>query len=135
MAVGTQMIIFGIALSTTAQNLLSGRYLLWMGSQSFYVYLIHAPLIRTVLAWLVFGFNKPLQKEGVNEEGKPFPPGNLPASSPSVIWIIIPFFYAVVYYISYQWGQYVEPFCARVCKRLENIMISQTSKEGIVSGV
>ena len=134
LAVGSQMIIFGVAMSTTAQNLLSGRYLLWMGSQGFYVYLIHAPLIRTVLAWMVFGFNERIQKKGLDDKGKPFPPGNLAMSSPVVIWMAMPFFYACVYFAAYQWGLHVEPFCARVCKRLEDMLVSQESKEGIVSG-
>lgn len=135
LSVGAQMLMFGIALSTTAQNLLSGRYLLWMGSQGFYVYLIHAPLIRTILAWVIFGFNKPLQKEGLDDKGKPFPPGFLPMSAPWFVWMVMPFFYAIVYFAAWQWGLHVEPFCARVCKRLENILVSQQSKEGIVSGL
>jgi peptidoglycan/LPS O-acetylase OafA/YrhL len=49
--IGAQILCATILLSPSLQSVLSHRYLLWLGKVSFTLYLIHVPLMRTVLAW------------------------------------------------------------------------------------
>lgn len=52
---GAFLLIFSILFSTTLRYLLSNRHLVFLGSISFSMYLLHATLMRTILAWVMFG--------------------------------------------------------------------------------
>ncbi|KAF3480618.1 uncharacterized protein GIQ15_05965 [Arthroderma uncinatum] len=54
-ALGVDLIILGIFLSPTIKNILSNRFFLWFGRNSFAVYLTHGTLLKTVLTWMVYG--------------------------------------------------------------------------------
>ena len=53
--IGAFLLITSILFSPALQHLLSNRHLVFLGSISFSMYLLHATMMRTVLAWIVFG--------------------------------------------------------------------------------
>jgi hypothetical protein len=63
---GASLFIVAILFSPHLRHWLSHGYLVFLGSISFSMYLIHATLMRTVLAWVLFGIlPQPFQEEVV----------------------------------------------------------------------
>ena len=124
---GADVLAAGIMFNTTAKTILSHRFLCWMGKQSWPVYLIHAPLIRTVLTWVLFGASvRPPQ--GKDQNGNQLPPGWLPLAKPWVVMFAIPLFYVFLYRTAVLWSQYVDPWCARVTQRFEDLVFRDDAK-------
>lgn len=99
-SIGSLPLIIGIICAPSVQRLLSYPALVWLGSISLPVYLLHGPLMRSVLIWMLFGWRNV-------EEG-----GDLPRPPTWLIWVCIPIFFAVVFAASHAWNLFVEPCCA-----------------------
>lgn len=98
-----------------------------MGKLSFAVYLLHAPLIRTVLTYVLFGFSiRP--SGGKDEKGNQLPPGWLPLANRWVCVLAIPLFYLFLYRVANLWAAYVDPFCARVTQWFEDLVFRDDSR-------
>jgi peptidoglycan/LPS O-acetylase OafA/YrhL len=117
---GGFFIIFGIILSSTLQRWLSHPWLQWLGHLSFPIYLLHGPLIRSVLDWLLYLFLEPKWVEDRDEDGTvtrvyprlPIPP----------LWrfaFAIPLFFAILLFAANEWVKRIEPWCAKVTTKLE----------------
>lgn len=126
---GILLLITAVVLSSTLQHILSHPVLLWLGNMSFPIYLLHGPLLRSFLNWMLFAFTEPNWIEEKNEEGEvvtvhpqlPNPP----------LWkfiIAIPIFFAVVLYLSKLWVLHVEPWCAQVTKWAEDTICRNATK-------
>jgi peptidoglycan/LPS O-acetylase OafA/YrhL len=113
--IGLQLITLGIHCSPLIKDVLSGKYLLWLGKQSFAVYLLHGPLLRWVLCWMVYGPRLPA--DVVNDAGEVVPgklifPGNYKLLMWLPIWIPLNYGAAVL------WTTYVDPWCARLTEQV-----------------
>lgn len=128
--VGAQIVTVGVVFSSWMQALLSYPTLLWLGSISFPVYLLHGPLLRSVLVWMLFAFTTPTLYEVRTEDGTvvrtfeelPNPP----------MWrfaVALPAFFAVLLYAAHWWTEKIEPWCAWAAKKMEDTMCgSETEK-------
>ncbi|KAL3478446.1 acyltransferase 3 [Aspergillus californicus] len=129
-ALGVDLIIFAIYISPSVKEFLSNRLLLWLGTQSFAVYLVHGTLLRTVLCWMLYGITgQPFDPEITqkNEKGEDEPVW-IPIRPPWVVAISIPAWIALVYFCATMWTKYVDPFCAKLTQKMENRMFIQEEK-------
>ncbi|KAJ5628509.1 hypothetical protein N7490_010737 [Penicillium lividum] len=136
-AIGVDLIIFAIYISPSTKDFLSNRLLLWLGKQSFAVYLVHGTLLRTVLCWMLYGITgqpwegEPVDGNGqplLDENGQPLHPHWIPIRPPWVVAISIPAWIVLVYFCATMWTSYVDPFCAKMTHKLEKIMFEQDEK-------
>lgn len=124
---GVNLLTLGIIFNDTAKRILSLSFFGWMGQLSFAVYLLHAPLLRTILTWALFGWSaQPAQ--GYDEEGNPLPAGWIPPADRWVWMIAIPLFYLFLYRVAALWAQHVEPWCGRVTNRFEELVFRDDAK-------
>lgn len=127
-AVGMDMIIFAIYISPSTKEFLANRMLLWFGKQSFAVYLVHGTLLRVVLVWMLYGISgQPWDTSIVDTEGNPIPP-YIPIRPGWVQAICFPLWIILVYICASLWTRYVDPFCARLTQKLENLMFEESEK-------
>jgi len=52
---GASLVVLAVVMSAPLRQLFSLPPLVWLGSLSFSLYLLHGPLLRSVLAWIVYG--------------------------------------------------------------------------------
>ncbi|KAL8949623.1 MAG: hypothetical protein Q9222_004285 [Ikaeria aurantiellina] len=124
---GADIIATGILFNTTAKRILSHPFPCWMGKLSWAVYLLHAPLIRTVLTWVLFGASiRPAQ--GPDSNGNPQPPGWLPIANRWVVLFAIPLFYVFLYRVAGLWSSYVDPWCTKVTQQFEDMVFREEAK-------
>lgn len=125
-SLGAQLVTLSIIISPALQHFLTHPALLWLGSISFPVYLIHGPIIRSVLAWLLFGLREPIARYDYNEDGTMAAEHEvLPMPSAWMYFVALPIFFAVLFALSHVWNLYVEPWCAHVTQMAEDIMFGR----------
>ena len=124
---GANVLTVGIMFNTTAKSILSQRLFLFLGKLSWPVYLLHAPLIRTVLTWVLFGFSK-RKDNGVDDKGHKLPPGWLPVAGNMVIFIAVPLFYVFLYRIANLWATYVDPIAGKITQSFEDAVFRDEAK-------
>lgn len=124
-ALGLDFIALGIHFSGGVKGVLSNKYLLWLGKNSFAVYLLHGTLLRTVLVWMVFGVHFPPE---VQLEDGSMVPGKLQACGRLRFWFWLPIWFALLYTMASLWTKYVDPLCARITQRLENYVFDEPYK-------
>ncbi len=108
---GLEMITLGLHFSPWMREVLSSRYLIWFGKQSFAVYLLHGALLRTVLCWMVYGVRLPPDTQ--DENGNQVP-GSL--QFPGTGWLVfcLVIWIPLNYGAAMLWTNHVDPLCARV---------------------
>ena len=128
-ALGVDLIILSIYLSPSTKSFLSNRLLLWLGKQSFAVYLIHGTMLRVVLCWMLYGIS-----------GQPWEGGEastddqrnwLPLRSPWVVGVSIPVWIGIVYALAAAWTAYVDTFCASLTAKLERRVFVEEEKAAL----
>ena len=125
---GAQLICFGIMFNATAKRLLSTAWPCYLGKVSFAIYLLHAPLLRTVLTWMLFGLSHRPPSPGADKEGEPLPQPWVPLFSRWATFVLIPLFYVILYRTAALWVHYVDPFCGRVTNWIEERIFRDESK-------
>ncbi|RKF55395.1 putative acyltransferase family protein [Erysiphe neolycopersici] len=130
--VGLIFICLGIHLSTLAKNILSNKYLLWFGKNSFAVYLLHGTLLRTLLVWMYFGFFKP--QDIIHEDGK-VEPGHLPYPGRLRWYFWMPIWFVILYWIANLWTKYVDPWCARLTEALVRFVFEESPETSEQKGL
>ena len=121
--IGAQCVTVAVLMSHTMQKFLSQPPLIWLGSLSFPLYLIHGPLIRSVLSWMLFGWRRPIYYYTKRADGSvdqtweriPFPDN-------WVFAIALPIFFIVLLTTAHFWNLIVDPWCAWATRRLEEAM-------------
>lgn len=127
-AIGAQLITLAVLVSPRIQNLLSYPAFVWLGSVSLPMYLIHGPLVRSLLAWMLFGWQRPVQYQSHDVDGnitnsweqRLFPDG-------WVFCIVMPVFWLILLWASHLWTTRVDPWCAFITKRIEEVMCGTAS--------
>ncbi|KAF2470970.1 uncharacterized protein BDR25DRAFT_224716 [Lindgomyces ingoldianus] len=127
-AVGWQMCATAIWLSPTLQGIFSNRLFLWIGKNSFAVYLIHGTLLRVVLARMVYGWSGEPWVVDKNEEGEPVYHW-LPRAGPLVFMVSLPLWFTIVYSCAHLWTTFVDGFCAKLTAFLERYMFESEDKK------
>lgn len=129
-AIGAQLMTAAVLLCPSLQKILSHPALIWLGGLSFPLYLIHGPLMRSFLVWMVFGFQKPVtycsKDSDDNTETSwvqvPFPEN-------WVWYATIPVFFFVLLLTAHLWTLTVEPYCAWMTGRMEETVYGQPQPE------
>lgn len=141
-SVGVQFITLAIMLLPVLQRVLSSPPLLWLGGASFPIYLIHGPIIRSVLAWLLFGLREPIVQYEYDESGTVKSEYQvLPMPSGWMYMLALPVFFAILFASAHAWNLLIEPRCAMWTRRAEEIMSGAgepdhgSEKEGRAGGV
>ena len=100
-----QCLSFAIVLSPSLQRMLSHRFLVWLGNISFPLYLLQGSLIRSLLAWLLWGFQ---------------------STDPQawVCFLAIAVFFVVLGGLSHYWNIWIEPWFAHATRKAEEAMCS-----------
>ena len=128
--IGAQLIALAVVISPRMQDMLSCPALVWLGSVSLPLYLIHGPFIRSLLAWMLFGWQRPVLYDSQDEDGnlidiwerRPFPAG-------WVFIIVMPVFWFILLWVSHLWTTWVDPWCASITKRMESVMCGTEAGE------
>jgi peptidoglycan/LPS O-acetylase OafA/YrhL len=121
--IGVLLLILGVILSSTVQRVLSHPILLWLGAQSFPIYLIHGPLLRSLLNWMLYAFTSPVLYEQKDEEGnveRTF--ARFPLPTAWKFFLVLPVYYAVLFLLAHLWTKKIESRCGMVTKWLEDTM-------------
>lgn len=124
--IGLELLTLGILLSPSLQRALSGRYLLFLGRMSFAVYLLHGPLIKTTLCWMLYGFQTLPEHQDENGDmviTKLQYPGPWQLAAWQVVWL------PMLYGIANLWMAYVDPWCERMTNKLvERVKLDASEK-------
>jgi hypothetical protein len=127
-AFGVQLIVLGIHFSPRARGLLSNRCFLWLGRQSFAVYLLHGPLIRSVLAYCLYGITLPARTQDENGEWHDGP--RLELRGPLLVAVVLPLWFLFMYTCAAMWTKHVDPMCARWTQWIEDYVAVPESEKG-----
>ncbi|KAF8860641.1 hypothetical protein BDZ45DRAFT_587984 [Acephala macrosclerotiorum] len=124
--IGLIFFALGIHFSNAMKDVLSNKYLLWFGKNSFAVYLLHGTLLRTLLVWMYFGLKTPL--DIIHEDGtiEPGPPLKICGRARWYFWL--PIWFVILYYIANLWTKYVDPWCARVTEKLVKYVFEEPAE-------
>ena len=126
-ALGTILLAFGINFNSTAKRVLSNTYLCWMGKVSFGIYLLHAPLIRTLLTWMLYGLSS--QPRGIKDSlENDISSDWIPLTHRWMVVVVVPVFYVLLYRIAHLWVLHVDPWCGRVTNWVEEQVFREDAK-------
>jgi hypothetical protein len=129
---GLELITLGLHFSVLARNLLSMRWFLWLGKQSFAVYLLHGTMIRTALVWMVYGISVPTDLPAFtqNDDGEDSPV-YIPYTGHTRLMLSLPIWLPMVYGLAALWTSHVDPWCASITERLvKYVKASEEEKLG-----
>lgn len=132
--VGATLIITAIAFSSSMQRFFNMRVLQWLGARSFPIYLVHGPILRSFLNWLLFAGSPIVMVEEKDEERNvigvhpmfPIPP-------PSRFTWAIPLFLVLTLVLADLWLKQVEPRCGRVAKWIEDKICIKQSGDALLA--
>lgn len=127
-ALGWMLMVTGIWLSPTLQAIFSNKLFMWIGRNSFAVYLTHGTVLRVLGARLVYGWSGEPFVVDTNDKGEEIHHW-LPRGGPLTFAIAIPVFFAVEYTIAHLWTTYVDSMCARATVWLEKTMFESEEDE------
>ena len=129
-SIGAQLIAFAVVISPRMQEVLSHPALVWLGSVSLPLYLIHGPLVRSLLAWMLFGWQKPVSYYSQDVNGDVTDTWQR-RSSPNgwVFCIALPVFLLILLWASHLWTSWVDPWCASMTERIEEVMCGTKAEE------
>ncbi|KAF2490070.1 hypothetical protein BU16DRAFT_424020, partial [Lophium mytilinum] len=114
------LLVFSIILSAKLQQIFSHPVLLWLGAHSFPIYLIHGPLLRSFLNWVLYAFVAPTLYQEKDDKGNVVRQyERFPIPSALKFFLLLPVFYAVLFVLAHFWLQKIEPRCASATKWLE----------------
>ncbi len=121
---GLEFIILGVHFShPIQQKILSNNYLLWFGRNSFAIYLIHSPLFRTLLVWMLFGIKTP-SDDFILKNGILIGP-TLKMCGRFRWYFCLPIWFAILCKCANLWTKHINPFCTRLTQKLEEFVFKE----------
>ncbi|KAI1377851.1 acyltransferase family-domain-containing protein [Hypoxylon crocopeplum] len=127
--IGLELFTLGLHFSPGLRDFLSSKYLLWFGKQSFAVYLLHGPLLRSVLCWMVYGIHVP--PSITNDKGETIQ-GTLMFPSGWRLMISLPFWIPLNYGVAMLWTGYVDPWCATLTEKIVGKVMLARDEKGVL---
>lgn len=128
---GLNFITLGILLSPSVlQKALASKFLLFFGRMSFAVYLLHGPLLRTTLVWMLYGVHT--RSEQLDASGTPMPtmlmyPGDLTLLAWLVVWL------PMMFGLAHLWTTNVDPWCDRMTNKLvDHVKLEAAEKVSVL---
>jgi len=124
---GVLLLVSSIVLSSPLQHILSHPVCLWLGTHSFPIYLVHGPLLRSFLNWILYAFTEPIWVEEKDDDGavvKIYP--KLPIPPLWKFFFAVPIFLVAVFVSARLWVIYIEPLCAQFTKWAEDTACGNT---------
>jgi peptidoglycan/LPS O-acetylase OafA/YrhL len=125
--IGLELIALGLHFSPWLRDLLSNQHLLWLGKQSFAVYLLHGPLLRWILVWMLYGVSLPVDVK--DDKGELVPGPALPFPGRARYVIALAMWIPLNYAVANMWTTYVDPWCARTTERLVNHVLMEKNEK------
>ncbi|QKX62982.1 uncharacterized protein TRUGW13939_10150 [Talaromyces rugulosus] len=108
--IGAQMLTFAILHSPSMRRALSHPWLMWIGGLSFPLYLLHGPLIRSLMTYMVFLIPSITFTPDRLENGSPDPNSLIPIPNTFVLCLTLPVFFAILLVLSKLWAIHVDPW-------------------------
>jgi len=125
-SLGAQFIVLSLIFSHPLQKPFSHPFLTWLGRISLPVYLLHGPLMRTVLVWMVFGLKVPPIVQSTDKDGNTFnmqPLIGLPGLPRTLISIAV--FLALLLLSAHVWSVYVDRWCDNIMKWVDQRVLGE----------
>ena len=119
--IGAHILCFSVLLSPMMRKAFSHPYLLYLGKISFSLYLLHGPLMRSVLAWITFTPVSLNWKPNLKPDGELDGTQWIPLPRPLSFVIILPVFWAFMFWVVHLWSVKVEPYFGKATRRLEEL--------------
>ena len=116
---GAQILCLSILLSPSMQTALSSRHLQWLGRLSYPLYLLHGPLMRSVLTYMLFWPASWTLKPSLQVGGIPIPDSTIPVPDFWLLCVLLPTFFIILLFIAHQWAAKVEPQLGAATDRFE----------------
>jgi hypothetical protein len=114
--VGAQMLSAAILYSPSMRSALSHRYLLWLGSLSFPLYLVHGTLIRSLMTYMIFLPSSLTFEPEIREDGSE---SRIPVPGKLIIAVMLPIFSVILLVVVKLWAVHVEPYFGVMTDRFE----------------
>lgn len=127
-AIGFELVALALHLSPIMKDFLASKYLLWLGKNSFAVYLIHGTLLRVVLTMFFYGPIPPPYDQEFDEAGEPLPGPEMHLLPWQFRIVMLPLWYCIVYYCAHLWTKYVDSYCAKITKKFEDYVFEESEK-------
>lgn len=127
-AIGWDLAVTGIWLSPTLQTMFSNKTFMWLGRNSFAVYLTHGTMLRCFAVRLIYGWSGQGYSVTKNDKGEEIHHW-IPRGGRTAFMFGIPIFLIVEYTLAHFWTTYVDSFCAKVTKYMEDMMFESKDEK------
>ncbi|MCJ1446580.1 MAG: hypothetical protein MMC23_007085 [Stictis urceolatum] len=128
-ALGLDMTVLGLLLSSTARDWLCSWPLQFLGKYSFAVYLTHGTILKTVLIWMIYGTSgQPWDEHRKDEKGENLDPIPLPRCGKAGFVFWVPVWVVLVYCVAWLWTNYVDAWCEKVSQWLLRKTLEEDEK-------
>jgi hypothetical protein len=137
---GAFSLILSIQFSPIIRQMLSHRHLLFLGSISFPMYLLHSPLMRSILTWVKFGLlphsaDAMMQHvSGPNREyTAPVKAYGVDLLWTVVNWVAYGLWMALLIYVCVVWRDRVDVLCVEFARWTEEVMLGKRNLWGTMN--
>jgi peptidoglycan/LPS O-acetylase OafA/YrhL len=127
-AVGIDIAILGIFVSSAVRHVLEHRWLMWLGKHSFAVYLIHGTILRTIGIWIVYGISGEPWTRAEKDQEQVW----LHKRGTGWVWVSMGVFVGLTYAGAWLWMRYVDEACARATQWIEIKLFASDDEDGDV---
>ena len=130
---GAQILCFSVCFSPLMRQAMSHKYLIWLGGIAYSLYLLHGPLMRSILAWMAF--TPAVMIWGSNQGilgGQLAGQSLIPLPRPLAFAIILPLFWAFLLFVVHLWSSKVEPKFGTATKLVEDLALGKRSEVGVI---
>jgi len=118
-SLGAQLFCLSVVLSPFVRRIFTWGPLLWLGKVSFAIYLLHGPLMRSVLSWCLYFGSTPLEIPSEVSAVLLYPlPGGFRMTMSLMVFLV------VLGGVAHLWTSKMEPVFAKMTKKAEDLMFA-----------